>query len=154
MHLIRHCPDRICLIMLKVIGFFLFLNSRRSLLFLNVTLGGMALEVSQMHSVTWTSITWKESLLSVSMVTSSFATGQTWESSGGNKFPSLLLTPKWRAQESWLEPHPNHRRGLKDVAKMKQLTDLFLSDTKITKAGVAELQKALPKCKIYSNPTK
>jgi hypothetical protein len=28
---------------------------------------------------------------------------------------------------------------LKDVAKMKQLTDLFLSDTKITKAGVAEL---------------
>jgi len=31
---------------------------------------------------------------------------------------------------------------------------LTWSGTKITKAGVVELQKALPKCKIYSNPTK
>ena len=44
--------------------------------------------------------------------------------------------------------------GLKEVAKMKQLTKLHLSRTKITDAGVAELKKALPKCEIESNPTK
>ena len=44
--------------------------------------------------------------------------------------------------------------GLKDIAKMQQLTEINLSDTKITKAGVAELQKALPKCRIDSNPKK
>tara|TARA_B110001454_G_scaffold113288_1_gene106196 strand:- start:455 stop:673 length:219 start_codon:yes stop_codon:yes gene_type:complete len=39
--------------------------------------------------------------------------------------------------------------GLKEVAKMKQLKELDLKNTKtITKEGVAELQKALPKCKI------
>jgi len=40
------------------------------------------------------------------------------------------------------------------VAKLKQLRELYFAGTKITKAGVAELQKALPKCKIYSNPKK
>ena len=44
--------------------------------------------------------------------------------------------------------------GLKDIAKMQQLTEINLSDTKITKAGAAELQKALPKCNIYSNAKK
>jgi len=34
------------------------------------------------------------------------------------------------------------------VAKMQQLTYLNLSDTQVTKAGVSELQKALPNCKI------
>ena len=38
--------------------------------------------------------------------------------------------------------------GLKEVAKLKQLTLLSLYDTKVTKAGIAELQKALPKCNI------
>ena len=45
--------------------------------------------------------------------------------------------------------------GLKEVAKLQQLTylnlwssPLGLLDTKITKAGVAELQRALPKCRI------
>ena len=38
--------------------------------------------------------------------------------------------------------------GLKDVAKLQNLTYLGLVSTKITAAGVAELQKALPKCKI------
>ena len=38
--------------------------------------------------------------------------------------------------------------GLKDIAKLKQLTELYLTDTQVTKAGVAELKKALPKCKI------
>jgi hypothetical protein len=37
---------------------------------------------------------------------------------------------------------------------MKQLEELDLQFTKITKAGVAELKKALPKCSIDSNPTK
>ena len=45
--------------------------------------------------------------------------------------------------------------GLKEVAKMKQLnSSLYLIGTQVTKAGVAELKKALPNCNIYSNPTK
>ena len=39
--------------------------------------------------------------------------------------------------------------GLKDIAKLQNLTDLILSDTKITYEGVAELRKAMPNCKIY-----
>ncbi len=38
--------------------------------------------------------------------------------------------------------------GLKDAAKLQNLETLFLTDTKITKAGVAELKKALRKCRI------
>jgi len=34
------------------------------------------------------------------------------------------------------------------LAKMNQLRHLWLDGTKVTKAGVAELQKALPKCSI------
>ena len=37
---------------------------------------------------------------------------------------------------------------LKEVAKLQQLEHLGLLPTKVTKAGVAELQKALPKCEI------
>ena len=40
--------------------------------------------------------------------------------------------------------------GLKDVAKLQNLTGLDLSRTQVTKAGVAELQKALPNCAIAS----
>jgi len=36
------------------------------------------------------------------------------------------------------------------VAKLQQLTLLNLTHTQVTKAGVAELKKALPNCKIYS----
>ena len=35
------------------------------------------------------------------------------------------------------------------VAKLKQLSKLHMRDTQITDAGVAELKKALPKCKIF-----
>ena len=38
--------------------------------------------------------------------------------------------------------------GLKEVAKLQKLTSLFLTATQITDARAAELQKALPKCKI------
>jgi len=39
--------------------------------------------------------------------------------------------------------------GLKEVAKIKQLKTLFLGGrTSVTEVGVAQLQKALPKCKI------
>ena len=44
--------------------------------------------------------------------------------------------------------------GLKEVSKMKQLKVLGLVDNKITKAGVAQLKKALPKCIILSIPKK
>jgi|TARA_B100001971_G_scaffold213519_1_gene247095 hypothetical protein len=37
---------------------------------------------------------------------------------------------------------------------LEKVNDLDLRFTKITKAGVAELRKALPKCNIESNPTK
>ncbi len=43
--------------------------------------------------------------------------------------------------------------GLEQLSQ-QALTDLGLINTQITKAGLAELQKALPKCEIYSNPTK
>ena len=39
--------------------------------------------------------------------------------------------------------------GLKDIAKLQNLTDLTLRNTKITDEGAAELRKALPKCVIY-----
>jgi len=39
--------------------------------------------------------------------------------------------------------------GLKDLAPLQGLKTLLLGDTKVTDAGVAELQKALPDCKIY-----
>ena len=38
--------------------------------------------------------------------------------------------------------------GLKDLAKLQNLTELELAFTKITDAGVAELKKALPNCRI------
>jgi len=46
---------------------------------------------------------------------------------------------------------------LTDVTTLKELTqlkELDLIDNPLTKAQIVELQKALPKCKIYSNPTK
>tara|TARA_Y100000593_G_C4159696_1_gene261374 strand:+ start:163 stop:705 length:543 start_codon:yes stop_codon:yes gene_type:complete len=44
--------------------------------------------------------------------------------------------------------------GLKELAKLKQLAELDLCQTHVTEAGVARLQKALPKCKILYSPTK
>ena len=49
--------------------------------------------------------------------------------------------------------------GLKELAKLQKLEGLDLIATKsnrphVTKAGVVELQQALPNCYIHSNPTK
>jgi len=38
--------------------------------------------------------------------------------------------------------------GLKEVAKMRRLEELYLITNQITKAGVAKLKKALPNCAI------
>ena len=38
--------------------------------------------------------------------------------------------------------------GLKHLEGLKQLQELHLEDTQVTDAGIAELQKALPNCKI------
>jgi len=35
------------------------------------------------------------------------------------------------------------------VAKLQNLSTLWLNETQITDAGVAELKKALPNCEIY-----
>ena len=43
----------------------------------------------------------------------------------------------------------------KGLEKLTQLKGLFLANNpKLTKAQIDELQKALPNCDIYSNPTK
>ncbi len=45
--------------------------------------------------------------------------------------------------------------GLKELAKMKQLTYLnVVACKKVTKSGVADFKKALPKCDILHNPMK
>jgi hypothetical protein len=36
--------------------------------------------------------------------------------------------------------------GLKHLTTLKNLTELWLQETKVTEAGVQELRKALPKC--------
>ena len=47
----------------------------------------------------------------------------------------------------WLA-HEKQVRGLKELVPLKGLQTLNLHDTRVTDAGVAELQKALPDCKI------
>ena len=42
--------------------------------------------------------------------------------------------------------------SVKGLEKLTQLDRLILNDNNLTKAQIEELQKALPKCKIYSNP--
>jgi hypothetical protein len=49
----------------------------------------------------------------------------------------------------------NQLTDVKGLEKLTQLTELILfGNPALTKAQIAELKKALPKCKIWSNPTK
>ena len=49
----------------------------------------------------------------------------------------------------------NQLTDVKGLEKLTRLTELDLNDNPdLTKAQIAELQKALPKCRISSNPTK
>ena len=49
----------------------------------------------------------------------------------------------------------NELTDVKGLEKLDQLTELnLLINPNLTKAQIDQLQKALPKCKIYSNPTK
>ena len=51
--------------------------------------------------------------------------------------------------------HDNKLTDVKGLEKLTKLEVLALSgNPDLTKAQIDELQKALPKCKIYSNPTK
>ena len=54
-----------------------------------------------------------------------------------------------------LELSDNQLTEVKGLEKLTQLTGLNLKNNPdLTKAQIAELQKALPQCTIYSNPTK
>jgi Leucine-rich repeat (LRR) protein len=54
-----------------------------------------------------------------------------------------------------LDLNGNQLTDVKGLEKLTQLTYLDLRDNPdLTKAQIAELQKALPKCTIFSNPTK
>ena len=49
----------------------------------------------------------------------------------------------------------NSLTDVKGLEKLLQLEGLYLEDNPdLTKAQIVELQKALPKCRIHSNPTK
>jgi len=55
----------------------------------------------------------------------------------------------------WLDLNHNQLTSLKGLEKLTQLKELYLSDSPdLTKAQIDELQKGLPKCDIFSNPTK
>ncbi len=58
-------------------------------------------------------------------------------------------------QLKWLYLHNNKLTDVKGLEKLTQLTWLELQDNPdLTKAQIDQLKKALPKCKITSNPTK
>jgi hypothetical protein len=49
----------------------------------------------------------------------------------------------------------NRLTDVRGLEKLTQLETLFLlGNQSLTKAQIDQLKKALPKCKIYSNPTK
>ncbi len=54
-------------------------------------------------------------------------------------------------EELSLHRSPITDRGLPELKRLKNLTRLVLTGTKVTAAGVADLQKALPNCKIESD---
>ena len=74
---------------------------------------------------------------------------------GGNQLTKVPkeLEKLTKLKELWL--HENMLTNLKGLENLTQLKELYLEDNPdLTKAQIAELQKALPKCTIHSNPTK
>jgi len=58
-------------------------------------------------------------------------------------------------QLTYLSFRDNQLTDVKGLEKLDQLTWLSLfNNPDLTKAQIDELQKALPNCRIYSNPTK
>ena len=58
-------------------------------------------------------------------------------------------------QLTFLHLGENNLTDVKGLENLTQLTELRLyANPDLTKAQIAELQKALPKCLIFSNPTK
>ena len=53
-----------------------------------------------------------------------------------------------------LSLNDNQLTNVRGLEKLTQLTHLHLYGNKLTRAQIEQLQKALPKCKILSNPTK
>ena len=69
--------------------------------------------------------------------------------------PTGKLTKADLEKVTKLNLNENQLTSVKGLEKLTQLEDLWLNDNPdLTKAQIAELQKALPKCKIYSNPKK
>jgi Leucine-rich repeat (LRR) protein len=58
-------------------------------------------------------------------------------------------------QLTGLDLSENQLTDVKGLEKLTQLTGLYLEyNPDLSKAQIAELQKALPKCKIISDPSK
>ena len=53
-----------------------------------------------------------------------------------------------------LDLDDNQLTDVTGLEKLTQLTHLDLAYNRLTEAQIDELQKALPKCEIYINPTK
>jgi Ran GTPase-activating protein (RanGAP) involved in mRNA processing and transport len=60
------------------------------------------------------------------------------------RFPNLKVVG--------LQYTPVTDKGLENLKTLQNLTDLNLQDTKVTTAGVAALQAALPNCKVVWQP--
>ena len=68
------------------------------------------------------------------------ATGRLVDSKG-NPAAGIVVTPS-------INTNLRVRTRLKELKDLKNLKELYLADTKVTDAGVADLQKSLPECKI------
>ena len=70
----------------------------------------------------------------------------------------LTELPKGLENLTQLEYLHLERNNLTDVKGLEKLTQLkylnLYKNPDLTKAQIAELKKALPKCRIFSNPTK
>ena len=75
---------------------------------------------------------------------------------GANKLTSVKgLENLTKLTSLWLDHNQLTNTDVKGLEKLTQLEELELNNNPdLTKAQIDELQKALPKCKIESNPTK